>query len=283
MEEFKRYFPIGSEWLYYKLYMGSYISEDFLISKLKPITDKLLKEGIIDKWFFINFYDPKRHIRLRFHLVNTTNFDYVIQLLNEVLIQMANDKLLNDILMATYKREVERYGKNTIEEFESLFYSNSELIINILRNCKDAPEKRWLWGMKAIDFILDNWGISLIQKRNLFESLKNSFGEEMGITTDINRQLSFKFRTKRKSINNILENNIEILDTLLELHAKETEPKIASVKKIISNSLDLLENLLKSYIHMHCNRLFSSNQRMNEWVVYHFLHQYYRSKVAQKN
>ena len=39
--------------------------------------------------------------------------------------------------------------------------------------------------------------------------------------------------------------------------------------------------LMYSYLHMHCNRLFSSENRMNEWVLYDLLYQYYYSKQAR--
>ena len=45
---------------------------------------------------------------------------------------------------------------------------------------------------------------------------------------------------------------------------------------------------MSSYIHMHCNRLFKSNQRLNEWVLYDLLYEYYysefnREKYKHKN
>lgn len=284
MKDIKRYFSIGSEWLYYKLYMGSKTSEDFLISKLKPLADQLLKDNIIDKWFFINYNDPNRHIRVRFHLINIErDFYNVVQSFNNILNPLTKQRLLSEVVVGTYKRELERYGEHTINEFESLFFHNSELVVNILSLCEDQPTRRWLLGIKAIDFILDDWGADLIYKRDLFESLKSSFGDEMGVNSSINRQLSSKFRTNRSLINTILEEDENELIHFLIIHREKTVPVIERIKnkkkaQILKGNIG---DLLKSYIHMHYNRLFSSRQRMNEWVVYYFLHQYYRSKVAQ--
>lgn len=285
MRDSKRYFTIGSEWLYYKLYMGSKTSEQFLTSKLLPFADQLLKHNIIDKWFFINYYDTDRHIRIRFHFTEPKKgIPIVIDNLNKLMEPLVNERLLSDIVVGTYKREIERYGGiDTIEHFESLFHFNSELILKVLLNCDDQPEKRWLWGIKTIDYILDDWGADLPFKHQLFESLKNSFGREMGVNSNINKQLSSKFRENRKKINSILENGDQELQKILIHHKTQTAPVIENIKKNKKQELfsESLMSILSSYIHMHYNRLFSSRQRMNEWVMYYFLHQYYRSKIAQ--
>ncbi len=284
----KRYFTLGSKWIYYKLYMGSKTSEQFLISKIKPLADQLLNDNVIDKWFFINYNDPDRHIRIRFHMIDVERDLYpIIQYINRTMEPLIKERLLSEIVVGTYKRELERYGKNTIDHFESLFFYNSELIVNILKNCEDQPEKRWLWGMKAIDFILNDWGANLISKRNLFESLKNSFGNEMGVNSSINKQLSAKFRTYRPKIVSLIENGEEELMPLLLDHQTKFKSVIEKIRKKNKDDKSLTEDTMYSalngYIHMHYNRLFSSRQRMNEWVVYYLLHQYYRSKVAQEN
>lgn len=49
-----------------------------------------------------------------------------------------------------------------------------------------------------------------------------------------------------------------------------------------SNALTVKE-LLQSYIHMFINRLFVSNQRKHELVIYHHLAKYYESLIARKN
>ncbi len=279
----QRYFFVGSEWLYYKLYMGSQTSDIFLTQVLKPVADELLEQKVIDKWFFINYKDPDRHIRIRFRVLNPENLNYVIKILHRVITPFVEDKTINKVLIDTYKRELERYGTETIEESESVFFSNSKLITYIISESGD-DQNRWLWGLKSIDIFLDAWNLSLIQKRELFKSLKMAFDEEMGATTPINQQLSKRFRANRAAINQILEKNSNVgYDIVLDQYLVENKP-IASkiIKKLEGQNAPIpVQSLLKSYIHMHCNRLFKSKQRLNEWVLYNFLFQYYRSKVAQ--
>ncbi|SHJ33098.1 thiopeptide-type bacteriocin biosynthesis protein [Aquimarina spongiae] len=279
----QRYFFIGSEWLYYKLYMGSRISDIFLTSTLTPIANELLKQEIIDKWFFINYKDPERHVRIRFRVIDPKNLNYVIQILHKAINSYVNEKTINKVVIDTYKRELERYGNETIEESESIFFINSRLIVYLISRVTN-DNQRWLWGMKTIDTFLDAWNMSVEQKRDFFEGLKKGFDREMGATTDINRQLSMKFRNNRGDINTILEQNSDQeFDMVLQNYFKQTREIVSQIltkRKAIEPKLNMAD-LLGSYIHMHCNRLFKSNQRLNEWVLYNYLFQYYRSKAAQ--
>ncbi|WP_281988868.1 thiopeptide-type bacteriocin biosynthesis protein [Aquimarina aggregata] len=279
----QRYFFIGSEWLYYKLYMGSRISDIFLTKTLTPIANQLLEENVIDKWFFINYKDTERHVRIRFRVLDPQNLNYVIQSLHKAILPYINDKTIKKVVTDTYKRELERYGNETIDESESIFFINSRLIVYLISRVTN-DNQRWLWGIKTIDTFLDAWNMSVIQKRDFFEGLKKDFDQEMGANTDINRQLSKKFRNNRSDINQIMDQNTnEEFDMVLQNYLEENKrvvSQIARKNKGMKTKLDL-PDLLSSYIHMHCNRLFKSNQRLNEWVLYNYLYQYYRSKVAQ--
>ncbi|AXT62156.1 hypothetical protein D1816_17925 [Aquimarina sp. AD10] len=279
----QRYFFIGSEWLYYKLYMGSRISDIFLTKTLTPIANQLLEENVIDKWFFINYKDTERHVRIRFRVLDPQNLNYVIQSLHKAILPYINDKTIKKVVTDTYKRELERYGNETIDESESIFFINSRLIVYLISRVTN-DNQRWLWGIKTIDTFLDAWNMSVIQKRDFFEGLKKDFDQEMGANTDINRQLSKKFRNNRSDINQIMDQNTnEEFDMVLQNYLEENKrvvSQIARKNKGMKTKLDL-PDLLSSYIHMHCNRLFKSNQRLNEWVLYNYLYQYYRSKAAQ--
>lgn len=277
------FFLPGSEWLYYKLYMGSQTSESFLTLTLKPLINRLLDEKIIDKWFFINYADPQKHIRIRFHLVDN-NLKYLVNSFNKVLNYYIEEKLINDIQISLYKREFVRYGKNTIQEFETLFFLNSMLVVNILENVSENPNKRWLWCLKSIDSFMNSWGLSLANKKDLFELLSNSYGQEMNTNTSINRQLSLKYRKHRKSISNIIENGDDVIDGLLVDYRRMSQASVDSIlnKRPFEKTEDLID-VLEGYIHMHCNRIFVSKPRMNEWVIYYFLYHYYRGQIARKN
>ena len=68
IKQVQRRFEPGSEWVYFKIYCGSVISDTILLNVVKPAIDRLSAEGVITEAFFIRFTDPHYHIRFRLHL-----------------------------------------------------------------------------------------------------------------------------------------------------------------------------------------------------------------------
>ncbi|QLC67178.1 hypothetical protein LPB248_12970 [Flavobacterium sp. LPB0248] len=282
----QRVFVVGSEWLYYNIYIGPQTSDKFLTSIVSPLTNSLIDDGVINKWFYIRYKDEAGlHLRVRFHLINTNYVNEVIARFHDLIMPFIENKLISNITINTYKRELERYGISTIEEFESLFFINSKLILDIIKLTEDDQKSRWLYGMKSIDRFLDGWNFTIEQKKQLLESLKISFGKEFGVDKEIRKQLSKKYRDNRSEIDAIINNENEDLDLLLKSFHEECKIHInnISLKLKSENRFEsyYINDLLSSYIHMLSNRLFQSKQRLNEWVLYDLLYEYYYSKQAR--
>lgn len=278
----QRLYIVGSEWLYFNIYIGPQTSNKFLNQTLEPFASKLLEKKVIYKWFYIRYKDEiGLHLRVRFHLCNPKKgIGEVIIGLNESITEYIENKLISNITINTYKREMERYGFHTIEEFESLFYINTKLILTILKYSEMRKNFEWLLGMKGIDCLLNLFNYSLKDKKELLEELKISFGEEFGASKDTRKQLSKKYRENKFKIEDILNK-----DTELDLYFDEFENESRYYVNNIINSYkkpEIINDLIESYIHMHCNRLFKSKQRLNEWILYDLLFQYYNSKLARK-
>lgn len=282
----KRFFIVGSEWLYYNIYVGPQSSDLILIDVIKPLAEKLISKQIIDKWFFIRYKDENGiHLRLRFHLCNIKNVDLIINGFYKSITPFIKNKLVSNVSINTYKRELERYGKNTIQDFETLFFINSKLILDILNLTEETNTKKWLYGLVAIDSFLNSWNIDDNSKKELFENLKISFANEFKADKNSRKYLSNKFRENKNEIENLFESSNIKFERLLKKFEAENKFVINLIdnklRKDKNNSRDYLWNLLASYIHMHCNRLFNSKQRKNEWVLYDLLFQYYNSKIAR--
>ena len=110
----KRFFVIGDEWLYYKFYCGPKTADEILIEVIKPVSEKLLKDNIIDKWFFIRYSDPKLHLRVRFHYANPENILFIINTINQYIQFYIDQDLIHKVQIDTYQRELERYGTKSI-------------------------------------------------------------------------------------------------------------------------------------------------------------------------
>lgn len=281
----KRYFPPGSEWLYYKIYLGYTTSDQILTEVVYPFTENLKERNLIDKWFFIRYNDPDYHIRIRFHILNVPeNIGKIITEFEDKLSSYFVEGKIWKIQIDTYKREIERYSIENIELSENVFYFQSKLILEFLKtleNYENEGDNRWLFSMKAIENLLNIFDYSLDNKIKLMESLKVSFKREFGDSKVLSKQLNTKYRFKRETINElILKNNNEIDSLFIEHNSN-----INNILGNITQNLDELHlhDLLSSHIHMLMNRLFRTNNRKFELVIYDFMYHQYLSYRARNN
>ena len=282
MSNTQRSFIIGDEWLYYKLYTGPKTADLVLTQIIKPVTDNLLARGVIDKWFFIRYADPKHHIRVRFHYTDASKVGEIINALQPSLATYIQQDLIWKIQIDTYQREIERYGENTMEASENLFFYDSKMMVDFLDMIdeEEGEELRWLFSIRAMDTLLTDFGYDEDQKLALMERLKTGFGKEFGMNKFLKKQMDKKFREEHEKIKEFMvftrDNNPDyapIIDLLEARSEQNNTVANAIVQQVDKNRLD---NLMSSYIHMLMNRLFRSKNRLHEMVLYDLLFRTYK-------
>jgi thiopeptide-type bacteriocin biosynthesis protein len=303
----KRTFILGDEWLYFKVYTGYKTADTILTDTIYPLSQQLLKNYYINHWFFIRYSDPQFHIRIRFHLTKNEHLAPVIQHFNTSIQDYVNQDLVWKIQTDTYQREIERYSVELIELSEQLFSLSSEMICKTiaLNEIQQDENLRWLLGMKMIDTLLTDFGYALQDKHNLLNTLQDTFGKEHGITNDFRRQFGQKYRTEKSRIEKILNKSTEQDNEYITLFApifensEKSKPIIEEIKGRTEQGerrpedenssgltrLTLLrssDDLLSSYIHMTLNRLFRTQQRTHELVLYDYLFRYNNSLLARQ-
>jgi len=282
MTTMQRSFIVGSEWLYYKIYTGPKTSDMVLTDIIKPAVAHLLENNSIDKWFFIRYNDPKHHIRVRFHYNKPEDVAEIINALYKPLREYTDEDLIWKIQLDTYQREIERYGKKTMEESETLFFLDSTMILDFLDmiDGDEGEELRWLFGVRAIDQKLQDFGYSEDDKMALLERLKIGFGKEFGMNKGLKKQLDKKFKNEHDKMKDFLSlerataaDYTPIIDVLTQKSERSEE-----VVKDILSRIDKpeLDDLMGSYIHMLMNRLFRSKNRLHEMVIYDLLFRTYK-------
>ncbi|WP_299272698.1 thiopeptide-type bacteriocin biosynthesis protein [uncultured Psychroserpens sp.] len=290
-KEIQSKYILGDHWLYYKIYSGPKTSDVILTEIVKPLTQKLIAEKIIDKWFFIRFNDPKYHLRLRFYCVDKKDVGLIINELNELLKAYIHQGLIWKVQSDTYMRELKRYGSNTIELAEELFYHDSKMIVDFIDMIEgeEGEELRWLFALKATDALLESFEYSSLRKQSLLNDLKTGFALEFGKTKFLGKQLNDKYREDRSKIANFItfkEHDIPEYEPIIDV-LRERERHISTIaSRILKLNQDYklelhIDDLMASYIHMLMNRVFKSKNRLNEMVCYDFLSRYYLSKIAQ--
>jgi thiopeptide-type bacteriocin biosynthesis protein len=290
MERVIRNFTLGSEWLFYKIYVGPKTGDALLTQAVKPLVYKLVNDSLVEKWFFIRYTDPNFHIRLRLRLMNKEYLGKVIDEMYKCLQPWIKNEFVWNIQLDTYQRELERYGYNSINISESIFYYDSVAIVNFLDLIEgdEGEELRWLFGLRYIDNLLDSFDLKLEKKKELMEELKTAFGKEFGMVRFLKKQLDDKYRNEIKKIRHFMvftKNSDPMYGPILEILQDSKE----LISPFVNELLELKErgglkvgfnNLISSYIHMSMNRLFKSKNRLNEMVLYDFLYRYYRSLSA---
>ncbi len=287
----QRKFIIGDEWLYYKIYCGPKTADEILTNIINPLQKELKENQIIDKWFFIRYSDPKPHIRLRFHYNKPESVSIIINAINQQIEPLVKKDIINKVQIDTYNRELERYGTNTMELTESLFAFDSEMIVDFLDLIEgdEGEVIRWLFGIRAVDSLLSCFLYNEEKKLKIMEGLKEGFGREFGMNKMLKLQLDKKFRNERKLINDFFQNkygdeDISELINLLKVKSKNIVPIVNNILELKKeNKLERpLNDFMGSFIHMLLNRLFKTQQRVHEMVIYDFLYRYYKSELAKK-
>lgn len=287
----QRTFAVGSEWLYVKLYGGVKSLDKILSDDILPLTNELLEEGIIEKWFFIRYEDTDKHLRIRFYHANKPDFiGTVLSRLHEVLKNYLDEGIIFKIQADTYQREIERYGNETMGLSESVFFHDSKAIASILSLIEgDEGERfRWLFGLRSVDMVLSDFGYNVEAKAKLMTFIKDGFFQEYGGGDKLRHQLNDKYRTERESIEKILDSEQdtdEIKPAIEYFSERSNELKCINIGlrnlQIANSQVYSHDVLLQSYIHMTMNRLFLTDNRKHELVIYYFLDKYYQSKKAR--
>lgn len=288
----KRSFPINSEWLYAKIYVSNQFADLILTEAIKPLTDRLLKEGIIEQWFFIRYYDPDGHIRIRFNHSNRKTFwQEVLGELSQTLQAYCAEDIVKNIQIDTYKREIERYGNLTMEASEQIFFHDSTSVVRFLDFLEgnEGEKYRWLFAIRGVDMLLNDFSYELKRKHRFIQQLRDNFFREHHGNSKLEHELNSKFRLNRTEINNILnpECDTESIRGAVKCFEDRTYRNKVVVHRIqklcgdTTKSSLSLDVLLSSYLHMFLNRMFIGKQRLHELVIHHHLSKYYASEVAK--
>ncbi len=277
----KRTFTPGEEWLYFKLYTGTKTGGKVLQDVIDPLVHNLKENGLIEKWHFIRFRDPDFHIRLRFLVKdNAVNNSKIIEKLNQAIKSYVDTYAIWKVEISTYNRELERYGDELIIPSESVFHSDSDLVLKILNLAKNtSSEVSWLPILKTIDNLYEIHQFSLEEKANHINGLYDAFLKEFNGDKTLKKQIEAKFRKFKNDIAFLMEDSSTKIAEVLENHNEKL------YKDLGENSNQLIKQMksnITSYIHMHVNRFSITNPRMHELVFYGLLSKYYKMRLGKE-
>lgn len=284
-----RSFPPGSDWLYARLYSGAAGVDRIIQRIVGPVMQHAEASGIVDRWFFLRFADPDWHVRLRAHGDPRRLQLELLPLLQQALATPRAGVSCWKTELGTYEREVERYGgPEGIEIAEALFHQDSIHAARCLAAIGHDPTRRWQATMAGIDATLAALGMDLESRLKVVTVACDSMVSELSLGKPTEHKLSKRFREHRPAIDRALGTE----------PAVQLGPQVAASLDALRRSLstigeryadranagaleDSLTNVAVSLIHMHANRMFRSDARPQEYVLYDFLRRHYRSAIGR--
>lgn len=276
----QRIFIPGSEWLYLKIYTGVKTADIILEETVQPLVEYFQENNYITKWFFIRYNDPKPHLRLRFKLSSNQHYNDVLNKLKNIFQEYVESGEISNIQIDTYKREIERYGKNTIEEAETLFQTNSEFVLYCL-NYED--EEKIIISLFYIDGVLNTLNLTAQEKLNWIRNFNEAFKKEFKADKILKSQLDKKYRNfKTQFLQFIHSEEFSEERNAIISNIEENKPALQNIICHNKNqSLGVsLQSFFQSIFHMNINRLFVSDQRLFEMVIYDHLLRYYKIPLS---
>jgi thiopeptide-type bacteriocin biosynthesis protein len=122
----RRAYPVGSEWLYVKIYSSAHLHDEILAERVPELLKAVRCD--VDRSFFLRYRDPAAHIRLRLHGAPNKLTRHVLLQLGTWAEQLRAVGLVRDWSLHRYVPEMARYGgAEVMAAAESVFHADSKL------------------------------------------------------------------------------------------------------------------------------------------------------------
>lgn len=233
----------GSEWLYAKFYLNQRNENRFLVQHLTKFI--AAHDSLFDEWFFIRYKDQNTHLRIRFKGDPEKITSSLIPQFNQWVQSLLQDKLINNVQLASYEREIERYGGlEMIESAESFFCIDSiatlQLINLLFANKLNLPP--YIIAALSILDLLIGFGLSPENQLTLLDIKEKQALQGF-------REWKSQIIPLGKAIykNQLEENPL----SPIFLKRKEAQIPFSAQLKESDSSFQIINSL----IHMHCNRI----------------------------
>jgi thiopeptide-type bacteriocin biosynthesis protein len=282
----ERLFLPGSNWLYVKIYCMPATADQFLLQVLRPVLQAFGKR--LRQWFFIRYTDPGPHLRLRFHLEEADG-GKLLNALNVQITAAGFHDLVRDMQTDSYRRELERYGREVITDAEKLFQHGSELVLQELaeRAGKEVPPEEVPFTALALSQLMAGQFLGNAEAIEQFLAWRASAMEqEYENAGEIRRAFDAVYRRLRPELNRVLEDTVlSPPDSLRQNPA--LEPLLRQTEHLAQLTAQWPANkrfqLIGDLIHMQLNRMFAAMPRPQEALVFHCLHKYAVSGRARRS
>jgi thiopeptide-type bacteriocin biosynthesis protein len=266
--------------VYFKVYTGEKTADHLLKKVFRKLAGELIREKLVDQWFFVRYADPDFHLRIRYHGDPEAGFFHqVTDRLQAALGGALQTGLVHRVQTDTYQREIERYGNDRMILTEELFYHDSEAVaafLNLLHGDEDE-DYRGLFAIAGVQALLDDFGYPTQGRKAFYTALHGHYLSEFGGSGDLKRQLDEQYRRDRTRVDAWARTDADAtgmkgrVEAILGQRSLRSRSTIGQIRAASPDGAAPTDAYLASCVHMFLNRVFMSNPRLHELVVYHYL------------
>ncbi|WP_086820393.1 lantibiotic dehydratase [Allokutzneria sp. NRRL B-24872] len=243
---------VGDEWIYLKLYSALSQHDDIVGGPLSELAAALRSEGVVDRWFFIRYSDPHPHLRFRLRVPDPAAVPGVLARVLAWGKQVVEAGLANDIALASYDIELERYGgPDAYDAVEATFEANSAVCSGLVRYLKAHPDlSPDVVCALAQHSLYRDWGVSPSIVDRISDAARTRFKEVRTLLCDLLEPWDAHPDPKAR----------EHLDALTAILAGQRESLRAAGKRVREVAargrlVGTESRVLGSLAHMQANRL----------------------------
>jgi thiopeptide-type bacteriocin biosynthesis protein len=171
---------------------------------------------------------------------------------------------------------VERYGgSGLITAAEQVFSADSEAVLALAEIAEQHElETDWIFALPGIDRLFDDFGIGLSRRVAILRDLAGRFMAKLAVGQDFRQSLGAVFRQRREEVMHALD--ARHLPVVHEVFARRSEAlKPLAVQFTGALEQSKLEGVIKSFIHMHINRVCRYQPNRQEIIIYDLLRCHY--------
>lgn len=248
--------PVVSDWLYLELFSNVYSSTDIL----KYVRKEILCDMSIKLFFFVNFHNPDKCLRLRFKTNSHNKKEDIISKIHE----LRNTNRISKYHISFYDQEIYRYGGVRLMELaEKIFNLDSVSVLETMVDEELCDDSIKIIAVLKIKNYLEAFNYTLDEMIILCESSINMFLKEFDLTSDL-----------RKSFNKEYSSIKFKIDEYPHSKYLNSESLKSDIQEEFGKYKDSKHNYVSTLIHMSMNRHFMDNQRFNEFKSYYLAKSY---------
>ncbi|SNB26332.1 hypothetical protein NO004_40004 [Flavobacterium psychrophilum] len=257
---------VVSDWLYLELYCNIYANPEVF----NAVYNKIILENKTDQFFFVNYANPERHLRLRFKTKSIENKQHIISVVQE----LKSKSIISKYHILSYEQETHRYGGIEMMNLsETIFDLDSrDFLKNVMKKDLEENDLKIVAVLK-IKYYLYFFNLSLDDAINYCENCIVNFSKEFELTAQIRKDFNKEYADIK----------IDITKYNYEDFFKDESFKVTYHNQLRISKPDNSSSIWL-IIHMSMNRHFSKNQRYNEFKTYYLTKCYLNQlKFTQKN